>query len=254
MHVKISPPSEEFEALKSKLVNKNDGGGRIRLLLADDDNALTDLLKAYLESEGFEINVAADGGQAIECARSASYDLIILDVMMPVRSGFEVLAELRREGDSPVLMLTARSGDDDRVLGLELGADDYLTKPFNPRELVARVRAILRRTRSGEATNTRRVVGDVELSSGERTVTVGGSEVALTSAEFSLLESLLSRVGEVVDKDELSRLVLGRELGRYDRSIDVHVSHLRRKLGSMNDGRSRIGTVRGVGYIYHSPG
>jgi DNA-binding response OmpR family regulator len=223
-----------------------------RLLLADDDEELCEMLGAYLAGEEFEVDVAHDGGEAIEKAAMESYDLIVLDVMMPRRNGFDVLREIRRESLLPVLMLTARGGDVDSIIGLELGADDYLPKPCNPRVLAARIRAILRRAgfgaRDADATDLR--VGDIELQRGSRRVIQNGSPASLTSTEYSVLEVLLEAAGRVVTKEALSEQALGRKLVRYDRSIDMHISNLRRKLGPLPDGGERIHTVRGVGYLY----
>jgi two-component system response regulator CpxR len=178
------------------------------------------------------------------------YEALILDVMMPGLNGFDVLRELRaRTVNLPVLMLTARGEDVDRIVGLELGADDYLPKPFNPRELVARLRAILRRG-TLPAANAQVKVGDVELRTGDRSVRRGGRPVELTGAEFSVLEVLLRAAGRVVARDALSEQALGRPLGRYDRSLDMHVSNLRKKLGPGPGGEPRIRAVRGQGYLY----
>ena len=226
-----------------------------RVLLADDDRELTELLREYLEDEGFQVVIADDGETALELAREGGYDLVILDVMMPGLNGFDVLRRLRQCSSVPVLMLTARGGDIDSVLGLELGADDYLPKPCNPRVLVARMRAILRRAEVSLGTPTKDVLGiaDLEFRPAAREVYVAGRPVALTSTEFSVLEVLLRSAGQVVDKDSLSRQALGRELTRYDRSLDMHISNLRRKLGPLDGGQERIKTVRGVGYQYSLP-
>jgi two-component system response regulator CpxR len=178
---------------------------------------------------------------------------VVLDVMMPGRNGFDVLRALRATSRVPVLMLTARGEDVDSIVGLELGADDYLAKPCNPRVLVARIRAVLRRAEAGTAESAHGEVvgvGDVELDPGSRSVRQHGRPVELTSTEFSVLAALLRRAGEVVSKADLSQAALGRELGRYDRSLDMHVSNLRRKLGPAPGGDERIKTVRGVGYLY----
>ncbi|WP_093883971.1 response regulator transcription factor [Syntrophus gentianae] len=230
------------------------------VLVIDDDRDLCELLTEYLSSEGFQVEVVYDGEKGIEKALAGSYGLIVLDVMLPGGlDGFEILRRLRVRIGTPVLMLTARGDDVDRIVGLELGADDYLPKPFNPRELVARMRAILRRVH-GEAgqisTSTvavRHRVGDVELEVGTRRVLCGGKDIELTAVEFELLEKLLYRAGYVVMREELTRSVLGRPLGPYDRSIDVHVSNLRKKLGRGGAGSERIKAVRGSGYIYLLP-
>ncbi len=231
-----------------------------RILVIDDDAELCELLADYLSPEGFSVETANDGRSGAERALSGELALVVLDVMLPEMNGFEVLRRIREHSRVPVLMLTARGDDVDRIVGLEMGADDYLPKPFNPRELVARIRAIQRRTeasaqREGQAVATVEplAVGDVELDPGTRSVRRSGEAVELTAVEFSLLEILLRRAGQVVEREELVRTVLGRRLSPYDRSIDVHVSSLRRKLGHEVAGMERIKTVRGVGYQYALP-
>ena len=221
-----------------------------KLLVIDDDVELCDLLSDYLRPEGFDVDVAHDGAAGLSQLQSGSYDFVILDVMLPGANGFEVLQRLRERSRVPVVMLTARGDDVDRIVGLEMGADDYLPKPFNPRELVARIRAIQRRTKQAGPAATHEVltVGDVELDLGSRVVKRAGEELELTSAEIALLEMLLRSAGRVVSREELSDKVLGRRFSPYDRSIDVHVSNLRRKLA--DDGHERIKTVRGVGYQF----
>lgn len=224
-----------------------------RVLLADDDEELCEMLGAYLLREGFAVDFAHDGDTALDKALTGEYDLMVLDVMMPRRDGFEVLRRLRREMFIPVLMLTARGGDVDSIVGLELGADDYLPKPCNPRVLAARMRAVLRRAGTDAAEDDGSddlQVGDVELQRGARRVRQNGAPVDLTSTEFSVLAVLLQSAGRVVGKEALSEQALGRKLTRYDRSLDMHISNLRRKLGPLPDGDERIQTVRGVGYLY----
>lgn len=224
-----------------------------RVLLADDDEELCEMLGAYLLREGFAVDFAHDGDTALDKALTGEYDLMVLDVMMPQRDGFEVLRRLRREMLIPVLMLTARGGDVDSIVGLELGADDYLPKPCNPRVLAARMRAVLRRAGTDAAEDDGSddlQVGDVELQRGARRVRQNGAPVDLTSTEFSVLAVLLQSAGRVVGKEALSEQALGRKLTRYDRSLDMHISNLRRKLGPLPDGDERIQTVRGVGYLY----
>lgn len=231
----------------------------VRVLLIDDDIELCELVSEYLRPEGFEVDVAHDGAQGAARAVGGEHGLVILDVMLPGFDGFEVLRRIRKASSVPVMMLTARGDDVDRIVGLEIGADDYLPKPFNPRELLARIRAILRRAPhpSLDVRLTSRVprliVGDVEVESGARIVRRGGVPVELTAVEFSLLETLLRSAGQVVQRYELSKVVLGRTLMPYDRSIDMHVSNLRKKLGHMNGPVERIKTIRGVGYIYTLP-
>jgi DNA-binding response OmpR family regulator len=231
-----------------------------RLLVIDDDTELCELVTEYLRPEGFEVEAVRDGELGITRVLSGEHALIVLDVMLPGVNGFEVLRRIRAHSSTPVLMLTARGDEVDRIVGLEIGADDYLPKPFNPRELVARIHAILRRAGRGagssgaESGAERVIVGDVELDPGGRTVHCGGRPVELTGVEFNLLETLLRAAGRVVEREELSRAVLGRRLMPYDRSIDMHVSNLRKKLGHTSGDRERIKAVRGFGYIYTLPG
>lgn len=226
------------------------------ILLADDDVELCEMLTEYLRVEDFAVTSVHDGAAALQRAGAGGFDLIVLDVMMPRRNGLEVLRALRPRCLTPVLMLTARDEDVDSIVGLELGADDYLGKPCNPRVLVARIRAILRRAESQSASAATTEVlraHDVELHPGSRRVSCAGRGVAMTSTEFSVLEVLMQRAGRVVSKAELSELALGRRLTRYDRSLDMHVSSLRRKLGALADGTDRIVTVRGIGYQFVAP-
>ncbi|MDD2501521.1 MAG: response regulator transcription factor [Geobacter sp.] len=228
-----------------------------RILVVDDDQDLCSLLQEYLADEGFDTEVAHTGAMGAEQAVQGGYALIVLDVMLPGLNGLEVLRRIRALSSVPVLMLTARGEEVDRIVGLELGADDYLPKPFNPRELVARIRAIQRRQAAAQKLNLPAEpilsVGDLMLDPGGRTVLQGQRQVALTSLEFSLLEQLLTQAGRVISREELCSLALGRQLNSFDRSIDVHVSSLRRKLGPAADGSERIKSVRGVGYIYLRP-
>jgi two-component system, OmpR family, response regulator CpxR len=226
-----------------------------RVLLVDDDVELAELVGEYLIREGFTLDAETDGTHALDRAVSGDYQLTVLDVMLPGISGFDLLRGIRATSQMPVLMLTARGDDVDRIVGLELGADDYLSKPFNPRELVARIRAILRRTQSEARTPGDRAgetlgVDDVAMDLGRRTVRRAGAPVELTAVEFTLLELLLRAAGAVVRRDELARGALGRALLPFDRSIDVHVSRLRKKLGPRPGGGERITTLRAVGYMY----
>jgi two-component system response regulator CpxR len=226
------------------------------ILVIDDDIELCELLKEYLVPEGFEVEAVHDSNKGIERALSGEHDFVVLDVMLPGVSGFEVLRALRRTSTVPVLMLTARGEDVDRIVGLEMGADDYLPKPFNPRELVARIRAIRRRgetkreTEQEEAINEQITVGDVDLDAGTRMVRKSGRAVELTAAEFDLLDMLLKSAGHVISRKDLVSKVLGRGLDPFDRSIDVHISSLRKKLGHKVKGMERIKTIRGIGYLY----
>ena len=223
-----------------------------RILIVDDDVDLFQLVKQFLEPEGFQVEGAHDGPKGLERALSGDYSLIVLDIMLPDMGGLEVLRHLRQKSSVPVLILTARGEDVDRIIGLEIGADDYVPKPFNPRELLARIRAILRRSREAALrdTNQRVEVGDVELDPGTRSVQSAGNKVELTAVEFNLLEHLLRSAGRVVEREQLAEEVLGRKLSAFDRSLDVHVSNLRKKLGPRADGEERIKTIRGVGYLY----
>ncbi len=231
-----------------------------RILIVDDDLDLCELLEKYLLREGFETETVHSGDLGIERALSGEHSLVVLDVMLPGVNGFEVLSEIRKKSRLPVLMLTARGDDVDRIVGLEMGADDYLPKPFNPRELMARIRAILRRSKmdadpGGKLSAPERLVaGDVELDKGTRAVMRAGEQLALTTVEFDLLEALLRAAGHIVTREELVKAILGRNFSPFDRSIDTHVSNLRKKLGHHVDGVERIKTIRGVGYIYASPG
>jgi two-component system response regulator CpxR len=219
------------------------------LLLADDDIELCALLKEYFESEGFDVRLAHDGREALDELRKPGLDLVVLDVMMPEVNGLDVLKELRRDSRLPVIMLTARGDDMDRILGLELGADDYVPKPCNPRELLARIRAVMRRAH-GPAEHGLIQVDDLDLNQGNRTLRMAGEAVELTSTEFSILLTLLQHRGEVVSKRDLYMSALGREPVPHDRSVDMHVSNLRRKLGADPAGENRIETIRGIGYQY----
>ena len=224
-----------------------------RILIIDDDAELCALVARFLSSEGFEIDRAADAVQGIGLALSGSYALIMLDVMMPDLNGFDVLRRIRACSRTPVLMLTARGDTHDRVLGLELGADDYLPKPYEPSELAARIRAILRRSESptpGSAATVPLVVDDIELNAASRAVRRQRKVLELTSVEFDLLELLMTHAGTIVSREGLVRKVLGREFSPYDRSIDTHVCNLRKKIGRMKDGTERIKGIRGTGYLY----
>jgi two-component system response regulator CpxR len=222
------------------------------ILIVDDDIGFTELLKELLTAEGFALEAVHNGDAGLARALTGNYSIVILDVMLPGRSGLEVLRAMRKEVSTPVLMLTARGHDTDRIAGLEGGADDYLPKPFHPRELLARIRAILRRTNPTNNASPELMVqaGDVTLDPRTRSVRVEGELIDLTSAEFDLLRVLLNAAGRIVTREELFRAVLGREFSVFDRSIDNHVSSLRKKLGSRVNGIERIKSVRGTGYIY----
>jgi two-component system response regulator CpxR len=234
-----------------------------QVLMIDDDAELCEMVTEYLALEGFAVTAVHDGQSGIDQARSGAYGLVLLDVMLPGLNGFEVLRRLRAaDGDNtvPVLMLTARGHAVDRIVGLEVGADDYLPKPFDERELVARMRAILRRTtphatqESASAARGETVrVADVSLDIGARVAQCGGAAVILTAVEFDLLAMLLRAAGRVVSREDITREVLDRKLVSFDRSVDTHISRLRRKLGPHAHGEERIKTIRGIGYIYTLP-
>ena len=222
-----------------------------RVLLVDDDVQLCKLLAERLATEGLQMETVHDGPGGLERALSMEYALVVLDLMLPGMGGIDVLRRLRKVSPVPVLILTARGEDSDRILGLEMGADDYVPKPFNPRELIARIRAILRRTSRTEASAGPLIVGDIRIDPAVREVWVADSTLNLTSAEFTLLEVFMREPGHILSRERLTEEVLGRKLGPFDRVIDVHVSNLRKKLGLLQGGQ-RIKTVRGSGYLFAS--
>jgi len=229
-----------------------------RILVVDDDLELCELLTEYLQPEGFQVDAVFDGLHGVDRALSGDYALLILDVMLPGIRGFEALRQIRAKSALPIIMLTARDEDIDRILGLEIGADDYLAKPFNPRELAARIQAVLRRsaTSTGEvaAASPRRIVlGDLELDESARTVRRQNREVDLTAVEFDLLAYFMKNPVKVLPREEIVQQILGRESAPEDRSIDVHISNLRKKLGRAADGSDRIRAIRGIGYILVIP-
>lgn len=229
-----------------------------QLLLIDDDWELCALLREYLESEELHCTTAGTGTEGLRLAAGQPWDMVILDVMLPEKNGFEVLSALRSHPSTvrlPVLMLTARGDDVDRVVGLEMGADDYLPKPFNPRELLARIRAVLRRSEPpGADPAKRRSVGDVSLEEDGFRVRVGEGTVDLTGVEFRLLQLLLEAPGALQSRERLALEGLGRTLRPFDRSLDMHISRIRKKLGPAADGSERIRSVRSEGYVYASRG
>jgi DNA-binding response OmpR family regulator len=220
----------------------------IRALLVDDDHKLAELFAAYLRHHDVVVTHAPDGARELAAVEGGGVDIVVLDVMMPGLDGLDVLRRLRTRSAVPVVMLTAKGDEADRVVGLELGADDYLTKPVYPRELLARIRAVLRRTAPREA-ETRWVVGDLEVDLGARTVHLGGKVVALTALEFDLLAALAERAGRVVSRDALWEAAGRGDTAVSDRTVDVHVSHLRAKLGDDAREPRRLKTVRGAGYL-----
>jgi two-component system response regulator CpxR len=220
----------------------------VRILLVDDDVELGALLKELLKRESFAVEVEYEGRRGLEHALRGDCDLVVLDVMLPGMDGFEILRQLRQKSRVPVIMLTARAEDVDRIIGLELGADDYLPKPFNPRELTARIRAILRRIEERPATPGKPLeVNGVRLDPGAREVSVEGQPVEVTTIEFDILEILMRAAGRVLSRDALMESLYNRKATPFDRSIDMHISHLRKKL---ERGRTLIKTVRGVGYQF----
>lgn len=222
------------------------------ILIVDDDIQLASLLREYLQTEGLQVSLAHDGEAGVKMALDAQPDLVVMDVMMPGTDGITALRQLRERSTIPVLMLTAKGDDVDRIVGLELGADDYVPKPCTPRELLARVRAILRRHRAGAQEpdlQAEITAGDLVMHPGRRTATFAARALNLTGAEFGLLLVLARAQGVVVSKADLSEQGLGRPLARYDRSIDVHISSIRNKLGKREDGESRVRAVRGQGYL-----
>jgi DNA-binding response OmpR family regulator len=223
-----------------------------KILIIDDDEELCELVSEYLTVEGFEIECVNDGATGLDRALSGEYDMAILDVMLPKMNGFDVLRNLREQSKLPVIMLTARGDDMERIVGLEIGADDYLPKPFNPRELAARLRAILRRTvvDDEQGASEKLDVDGIQISAASRVAVCDGKELNLTSVEFGLLLELVKEAGKIVKKEDLSETVLERKLSPFDRSLDMHISNLRKKLGDRADGSERIKTIRSVGYIY----
>jgi two-component system, OmpR family, response regulator len=221
-----------------------------KVLLIDDDVELVQMLKEYIEQEGFDVQVAHDGVAGVQMILQQPFDIVVLDVMMPRLNGIETLKAIRQHSNIPVIMLTAKGDNTDRIVGLELGADDYVPKPSSPRELVARIRAILRRVQPLETANesTKITVGALCIWPAQRLVEWGSQPIMLTSSEYSLLEVLAKNAGQIVSKQDLSQQALGRPLVRFDRSIDVHLSSIRHKLGLLPDGRHCIQTVFRSGY------
>jgi two-component system OmpR family response regulator len=218
------------------------------VLIIDDDAELSGMLTEYLAGEGFETTTALNGEEGARKAATAHFDAVILDVMLPDISGIEVLRRLRQAGSVPIIMLTAKGSDVDRVVGLEMGADDYVAKPYYPRELVARLRAVLRRQSAARPAGDDIGFGALTLNPARRDVRWSGAAFELTASEFNMLEALLRAGDAVASKDELSATVLGRPRESYDRSVDVHVSNLRRKLAAVSQGGLEIETIRGIGY------
>ena len=227
-----------------------------RVLIVDDDQKLRDLLTEYLLEFGFQVSTLPDGRGILPAIKTENPDIIILDIMMPHKDGFEILREIRPVSHVPVIMLTARGEDSDRIVGLELGADDYLPKPFNPRELLARIRAVLRRSEAPKIDETDRErghlveAGGLILDTAKRTVRMGSREVALSSTEYEILKVLMEHPNRTLSRDQLMSMARGRDFMAFDRSIDVHISKLRGKVESNPRSPERIKTVWGTGYIF----
>ncbi|MEX1828156.1 response regulator transcription factor [Luteibacter sp. CQ10] len=222
----------------------------MRVLLIDDDISLCEMLSDYLRAEGFDVGIVHDGRKGIVAATGSEFDVAVLDIMMPQINGIDVLRSIRRESDIPIIMLTGRGDRMDRVIGLEMGADDYVSKPYDPRELLARIRAVLRRRPELSARHRSAVLsrGQLDLDAATRQLRWQGVPIELTASEFNVMEALLRAGGAVKSKDELSREALGRRREAYDRSLDVHVSNIRQKLANHGVAPVFIETVRGVGY------
>ena len=226
------------------------------ILIIDDDTELCELLQEYFSAEKLTSDSVHDGVSGLNKVKNENYDLVILDIMLPEMNGLDVLKEIRKVSKIPVIMLTAKGDEIDRVLGLELGADDYMPKPFSPRELVARIRAVFRRselTVNKPKDNYKVELNGVVLDSSTKEVTKDGQNLSLTEVEFSLLEQLIRSAGNVVERQDLALKVLGRRLTYDDRSLDVHMSNLRKKLGKNQGGNDLIKTIRGIGYLYVKP-
>ncbi len=223
----------------------------MHVLLIDDDVELTTLMREFLEEQGFALTVTHDGTTGLAKALSGEFDMVLLDGMLPQLDGIEVLRQLRRRSAVPVIMLTARGAPSDRIEGLDTGADDYLTKPFGPEELVARIRAVLRRSAPVTLLKSEAIeIGGLKLDAAARQVTLGGEALSLTGAQFDILEYLMRQAGRAVSRDELTSVLHQRESTPFERWLDVHISQLRKKVEA--DGEERIHTVRGVGYMFRA--
>ncbi|MDQ6997519.1 MAG: response regulator transcription factor [Mariprofundus sp.] len=225
------------------------------ILLVDDDRELCELMSRFLSSEGFDVACEHDGSAGLNRLLADSFELAVVDIMMPKKSGMDLLRELRQSSNIPVIMLTARGEDMDRILGLELGADDYIPKPCNPRELAARIRAVLRRSggpqqENRDNNNVQRLFGGLEWQPESRLILEHGEIIELTATEYNILTELMQHAGAVVSKQQLSENALAKRLGPFDRSLDVHIGHLRKKLSPTMNQEPRIKTVRGVGWLF----
>ncbi len=221
-----------------------------RLLMIDDDEKLVGLMREYLETQGYQVTAVHDGAEGVEAALSTNPELVILDLMLPGMDGLEVCRRVRQSSRVPILMLTARGDETDRIVGLEMGADDYLPKPFNPRELLARIRAVLRRAEGHDVGGVPSILeaGPLTVDIGSRTVTVRGEPTDLTTTEFDILHALVANAGRVLSREQLLQTVHGPGWAAYDRSIDVHISRIRQKIGDDTKRPALLKTVRGVGY------
>ena len=224
----------------------------MKILLVDDDQELCELLARYLQREGIDVDQVHKGPDGLRQALTQPYDAMVLDVMMPGMTGLEVLTELRKKSQLPVVMLTAKGDEMDRTVGLEIGADDYLPKPCNPRELIARLRAVLRRSQPEPVTKNADVIriDELEINHSQHHVLKNNEPLELTVTEYNILNTLVSHLGNVVEKNQLAEEAMSRSLTLFDRSLDMHLSNLRKKLGVHDDGQTRIKTIRGVGYMY----
>lgn len=224
----------------------------MKILLVDDDQELCELLARYIQREGIEVDQVHSGPEGLEQGLAHPYDAIILDIMLPGMNGLDVLTELRKTSQVPVVMLTAKGDEMDRIVGLEIGADDYLPKPCNPRELIARLRAVLRRTYSETKPQTGNIihVDELEIDHSQHHVLKNNKALELTVTEYNILNTLVTHLGKVVEKNQLAEEAMSRSLTLFDRSLDMHLSNLRKKLGCHEDGKARIKTIRGVGYMY----
>ena len=227
----------------------NESPQKSRLLLVDDDQELGQMLSDFLATDRLDVTVCKSGEEGVDTFEAGDFDILILDIMLPGMSGLDVLKKIRQQSQVPVIMLTARGDDVDRIIGLEFGADDYLPKPFNPRELLARIKAILRRAQPQETGKRYWRLGGIELDSRTYRATVDGNPLRLTGSEFEILKCLLETPGQVVSKEQLSERALGRRLLPYDRSIDTHISNLRGKLERAGNNSESIQNQRGVGYL-----
>jgi DNA-binding response OmpR family regulator len=224
----------------------------MKILLVDDDQELCDLLARYLQREGIETDLVHTGPDGLQQALAQTYDAMVLDIMLPGMTGLEVLTELRKKSQLPVVMLTAKGDEMDRIVGLEIGADDYLPKPCNPRELIARLRAVLRRSQSDSTAQNDDVIriDELEIDHSQHHVLKNNEPLELTVTEYNILNTLISHLGKVVEKNQLAEEAMSRSLTLFDRSLDMHLSNLRKKLGVHDDGQTRIKTIRGIGYMY----